>query len=182
MKNYISFAFAFISIFTFALSPFVGAKSAEAAWITAETVSATDVPAWIYIPAINLFSYVEGVGIDSAGRMDVPSGKTNNVGWYKYGVRPGETGTAVVDAHNTAAFKNLHQVPLGSDIYVITTQGRMLHFQVQEAETHSMSYLKPEMLFETTNDKQLNLITCAGTLFGNGNATHRLIVSARLVG
>lgn len=181
MKKYINLSLAFILILTFTLLSSYNTSKAEAAYITAGTVSTADVPAWIYIPSINLFSFVEGMGIDHKGNMDVPSGRTNNVGWYKYGVQPGNIGTAVFDAHNTAAFKNLHAVLPGSDIYILTAQGKLLHFRTTRAETYSMTTLSPYTLFAATTSKQINLITCAGTLLPEGDATHRLIVSAQLV-
>jgi sortase A len=166
----------FISIL--ALSPF----SAKAAVITSASItSAPEKPLYLYIPSIKLLSNIQGVGIDKKGNMDVPSGKTNDVGWYQYGVAPGNTGTAVIDAHNTAAFKKLDDVPVGEEIYIYTSKGRWLEFKVHAAKTYSMKTLKPETLFAKTNSKQINLITCAGTLLGNGEATHRLIVSAQLV-
>lgn len=148
--------------------------------ITSTMLSTSSTPLYLYIPSINLFTNIQGVGVNEKGNMDVPSGKTNDVGWYQYGVTPGNTGTAVLDAHNTAAFQNLNSVPLGSEIYVWTTEGKWLRFTVTKANTYSVNSLSPWTLFEQTQNKQLNLITCAGTLLGNGEATHRLIVSAEL--
>ena len=137
-------------------------------------------PLYLYIPSIKLLSNVQGVGVNEKGNMDVPSGKTTNVGWYKYGVAPGGVGTAVIDAHNTAAFKTLSKVPLGAEIYVYTSEGKWLKFKVTKAKTYAMKNLSPSTLFAATNSRQINLITCAGQNLGNGEATHRLIVSAVL--
>jgi sortase (surface protein transpeptidase) len=172
----------FTSIFSllFALgAPAVGAMEITSATIGSAPAS-TGVPLYLYIPSIQLFTVIQGVGIDQKGNMDVPSGKTNNVGWYQYGPVPGSTGTAVLDAHNTAAFKELNKVPVGEDIYIFTSEAKWLHFTVTQAETYSMQVLKPTTLFAATNSKQINLITCAGQSLGNGEATHRLIVSAQL--
>src|SRR4051812_49291612 len=89
-----------IFISTFNLSPFTAFAATTSTTVTAGYATAADSPAYIYIPSINLFSSVQGVGINKVGNMDVPSGHTANVGWYKYGVLPGNTGTAVLDAHN----------------------------------------------------------------------------------
>ena len=167
-----------IALGVFIFSPF----AARASIVTPGTFKTNpSSPLYLHIPSINLTSSVEGVGIDKKGRMDVPSGRTNKVGWYKYGVVPGNIGTAVLDAHNTAAFKKLNQVSVGEEIYVMSSSGEWLKFKVTAAKTYSVKNLKPVTLFAPTNSRQINLITCAGTLLGNGEATHRLIVSAELV-
>ena len=97
------------------------------------------------------------------------------------GVAPGERGTAVLDAHNTAAFKNLSNLKVGEEIYIKNRKGKWLRFRVTKAEIYAAKNLKPTILFAPTSAKQVNLITCAGTLLSNGEATHRLIVSAELV-
>lgn len=148
-------------------------------------ISATiksDAPMWIYAPAINLFSPIQGVGTNAKGEMDVPSGKTNKVGWFAGGVTPGETGTAVLDAHVFAAFKDLNKLPVGSDIYIYMASGKILHFVTKASNLYALSTLSPYTLFAPTASKQLNLITCAGKLTANlSTYTHRLIVTAELV-
>lgn len=138
-------------------------------------------PWWVYIPSIDLSTSVKGVGIDVKGNMDVPSGRTMEVGWYKYGAVPGANGTAVLDAHNTAAFQDLYMVKEGDEIDVYLTNGEVRKFVVGKAHTYSMTSLSPLTLFAPSDGTDLNLITCAGTLLGNGEATHRLIVSAELL-
>jgi sortase A len=182
MKKFVQTSYIHLSllILAFVFPPIFGAH-ADTTYASLPSSYSPETPAFVYIPSISLFSSVLGVGVNEKGNMDVPSGLTNDVGWYKYGILPGNTGTAVLDAHNTAAFKFLHLVPEGGDIYILTSKGQMMHFKVTRAETYSMEVLKPQTLFATTDKKQINLITCAGTLLGNGEATHRLIVSAELV-
>ena len=176
----IAFLFVILLASAFNLSP-IAARAELISSVTLSSVVSADSPMYLYIPSINLFSNMQGVGIDKKGNMDVPSGKTNNVGWYEYGTMPGNTGTAVLDAHNTAAFKNLKNVPVGSDIYILTQKGKIMHFVVREAQVYSMKTLKPSTLFAQAGHPQINLITCAGKNLGGGDATHRLIVSAQLV-
>jgi sortase A len=171
--------FAALAMGVFIFSP-LAIEAAQITSITLSVAESADKPLYIHIPSIDLYTTIEGVGIDEKGRMDVPSGKTNKVGWYKYGVVPGNTGTAVLDAHNTAAFKKLKEVPVGEEIYVIMKSGKKLKFSVTKAKTYEVKKTDPSILFASTKSKQLNLITCAGKLLGNGEATHRLIVSAQL--
>jgi hypothetical protein len=109
MKN--TSVVAFFVLGALFLSPLT-LKAEQISSKTLSVSSATKVaPVSIYIPSIELMTVVEGVGVTKDGKMDVPSGKTNKVGWYKYGITPGKSGTAVLDAHNTAAFKNSKTYP-----------------------------------------------------------------------
>jgi sortase A len=146
-----------------------------------ESVTIADAPTWIMAPSISLFAPMQGVGINEKGEMDVPSGDSNNVGWYEHGVLPGNHGTAVLDAHVFAAFQNLSQVKPGEYIYIFMQSGKILSFMVKEKALYSLSALSPHTLFEPYNaTKKINLITCAGAFLGS-TYSHRLIVSAELV-
>ena len=169
------------SLFFFFADFKLNLHAAEISSATISSIIEEEKPVYIYIPSINLFSKIQGVGVNKKGNMDVPSGKTNNVGWYKHGVTPGETGTAVLDAHNTAAFKKLNALPVGEEIYIYTSSSEWLKFEVTKAKTYPVEKLSPSTLFAQANAPQINLITCAGLLLGNGEASHRLIVSAKLV-
>ncbi len=138
-------------------------------------------PHWLSIPSIKLEAPVVEVGMNTKGEMDVPDGSTKNVGWYKHGVFPGEMGSAVLDAHVYAAFKNLKHVDTGDDIYVAKGQNR-LHFKVVDFEYYTLEELPLEVLFNRNDSKRLNLITCAGRWDQNTQTyTHRLVVYAELV-
>lgn len=143
----------------------------------------SEIPVRVTAPSINLNSPIVGVGLDSKGRMDVPSGKTNNAGWYTDGTVPGRVGSAVVAAHVYAAFDNLHNLSPGADIYVDTEGGERLHFVVDEMITHRLNDMSPRHLFSRTDARRLNLITCAGAWSNSmGTYTHRLVVYAKYVG
>lgn len=115
--------------------------------------------------------------------MDVPDGTSNSVGWYAGGVKPGEAGTAVLDAHVFAAFRDLDKVKAGDYVYIFMQSGTVLTFQITQSNLYDLSTLSPHALFEPHNTtKKLNLITCAGEFaWDRQTYTHRLIVSAELV-
>lgn len=114
--------------------------------------------------------------------MDVPDGSTNDVGWYQFGTKPGDTGSAVIGAHVFAAFKNLNKTKVGSDIYVSDAGGKRLHFRVTKTQVYALKDLTPDMLFTQSDGKHLNLITCAGQPTADGSTyTHRLVVYTALV-
>jgi LPXTG-site transpeptidase (sortase) family protein len=138
-------------------------------------------PYTLSIPTIGLATNVIAVGLNAKGEMDVPSGKTNDVGWYKSGTKPGVVGSAVFDAHVFAAFKKLADLNVGDSIYVKDTTGQELHFVVEKKETTALAQTSTQKLFAQNDKARLNLITCAGTFIPRlGTYDHRLIVYAVL--
>lgn len=138
-------------------------------------------PVRLIIPAIGLNSAIVRVGTNSVGEMDVPSGSTNNIGWYSKGVVPGTSGSAVMGAHVYAGFSKLHKVRPGSEIYVQTESGGRLRFVVTDAKTYELSTMSADALFNRKGGKFLHLITCAGELTADGSTyTHRRVVYATL--
>jgi sortase (surface protein transpeptidase) len=141
----------------------------------------SSVPVRLLIPAIGLDDPIVSVGLTESNAMDVPSGKTNNVGWLSGGPKPGAIGSAVLDAHVFAAFARLKDVPVGSDIYVLTEAGTELHFIVRESLLYKLSELSPDLLFGRNDARRLNLITCAGQLTPDHSTyDHRLVLFAEL--
>lgn len=137
-------------------------------------------PVRVIIPAINLDSKVLSLGREKNGEMSVPSGKGNDVGWYKYGTVPGNMGSAVLDAHVFAAFKNLNKLTEGDEIFVITDTDQKLRFVVGKTEIYKLEDLSPNTLFYQNDAKRLNLITCAGSLTADKSTyTHRQVVFAQ---
>lgn len=122
------------------------------------------------------------MGILPNGDLDVPSGKTNSIGWYAAGTTPGEVGSAVLDAHVYAAFKNLHSAKVGQDIFVTMDSGAVLHFKITQKKTLPLNKISADEFFNDTSGKNLHLITCAGTYSrATGTYSHRLLVYATLV-
>lgn len=157
-------------------------SSAPSTPTTAPHTGPAVAPARIIIPSIGLNSPVEAVGVNAKGEIAVPSGTSNNVGWYKYGTKPGNTGTAVLDAHVFAALKNLSKIQTGADVYIVTQDGQKLHFIVADKELYTLSKITPEQLFSGQSDTAMNIITCAGSLTADHSTyDHRLVVYTTLV-
>ena len=137
-------------------------------------------PTRMFIPSISLDDPVVRVGITQSGAMAVPSGSTNQVGWYESGTVPGQIGSAVFDAHVFAAFSNLSGVKPGDDIYV-QEGSQLLHFVVGQAQTYPLAALSPAQLFSRAGGRYLTLITCAGKYIpAQGTYNERLVVYAQL--
>lgn len=141
-----------------------------------------DNPARLIIPSIKLDTSVIEVGVTASGEMDVPDGKTRHVGWYRYGTIPGDTGSAVMDAHVYAAFTQLRNAKIGDDIYVVNMKGEKLHFRVTDSRVYEYDMLPLQQIFDDRSGRHLNFITCARTFIPSLNTySHRLVVYTELV-
>jgi sortase (surface protein transpeptidase) len=165
------------------------AEIAEAAPAT----SPSAFPARISIPAIAVDAKVDPLGIVAGNRMQAPSNFTD-VGWYKYGVVPGEAGIAVMYAHLDnglgldGVFKNLNKLSVGDEIAITEASGRVLHFKVSDIETYPYQSVPPAAIGEGSGAEaskaEIVLITCAGApthdpVMGY-TYDHRLVVTATL--
>ncbi len=150
--------------------------------LVSQLTRGNDYPVEVIIPSINLDTKVIDLGVNSKGEMDVPDGKTNNVGWYRDGTIPGNVGSAVLDAHVFAAFKNLRHVKVGDDVYVRTKSGKYLHFRIESSLVYPTAKVPVQTLFNRSDKPRLNLITCAGKFIKSmGTYDHRLVDYAVLV-
>ncbi len=138
-------------------------------------------PVRLIIPSIGLSAPVDSVGLNDKGEMDVPNGDTTEVGWYKNGTLPGNVGSAVIDAHVFAAFDQLQNLKVGSEVYVENADGARLKFVVSDSRIYKLGELTSGMLFGKHDARRLNLITCAGAPTSDGSTyTHRLVVYTTL--
>lgn len=150
--------------------------------LVSQLTRGSDYPVELIIPSIKLDVHVVNVDVNAKGEMDVPNGNTNNVGWYERGTIPGNTGSAVFDAHVFAAFKNLRFAKVGDDIYVRTKSGASLHFRIEQSMVYKTSQVPLQRLFNRNDTERLNLITCAGKLTKDRSTyDHRLVTYAVLV-
>lgn len=127
-----------------------------------------EVPVKIMIPKIYVAATVEIVGKDQNGAMDVPK-HTANVGWYQFGPKPGEVGSAVIDGHYDtvtgapAVFYNLSDLTIGDVIKVQDATGTVYIFSVRDIQRYDYNSLPLQKIFATNTVPSLNLITCSGT-------------------
>ncbi len=145
------------------------------------TVAVSMTPKKISIPTIRLRENIVPVGLDKVGKMDVPDGTTQDVGWYKDGITPGDVGAAVLDAHVYAAFAQLRYVKMGDSIYIETASGKKVRFVVVDSRVYTLQELTADMLFVQPDHPELKLITCAGKLTPDKTTYEkRLILTAVL--
>ncbi len=138
--------------------------------VLGEAATSSDIagaPVRLRIPKINVDAGVVDVGLGKTGNMAVPLTFTE-VGWYRYGAKPGEVGSAVIDGHVdnglgvAAVFKRVGELEAGDDIYIDTKAGDTLHFVVEESSVYDVSQVPRERLFNQSDAARLNLVTCEG--------------------
>ncbi len=142
-------------------------------------------PTRIRIPALNLDTTVEAVGVNRQGAMDVPS-NIWDAAWLQTGARPGAAGQAVIDGHldsvaGKAVFIDLHRLTPGDMIYVSDGSGGELTFRVTATQVAPLNGFPALKVFGPSKGRLLNLITCAGK-YDTVHRTydHRLIVFTTL--
>jgi sortase A len=143
-------------------------------------------PIKLTIPSIEVNTKIEPVGFTKKYTMAVPDSYTN-VGWYKYGVFPGQKGSAVIDGHLNngfglkAVFARLDELKPGDLIYVDNESGEKLRFKVESLEKYDYKEAPLELIFNESDKSYLKLITCNGSWIKNDKTYDtRLVVTAVL--
>ena len=127
-------------------------------------------PVRLIIPAIDVDAKVQLVGLDEdeSGAMAVPSNFTD-VGWYKDGVRPGMSGSAVIAGHfngkkvSEAVFYDLAKLQVGDKVVIMSEESTEEIFTVVRVETYAYDASTTDVFTSADGKSKLNLITCGGT-------------------
>lgn len=145
-------------------------------------------PERFVIPALDIDAHVQEVGINAEGEMAVPSNFTD-VGWYRYGVVPGGTGSSVIAGHVdnglglAGVFKRLEEIETGDEVIVTRADGVELTFIVTGMRTYRYDAVPTEIIFNPSGSSRLNLITCGGSWIKSAKTyDERLVVFTKLVG
>ena len=154
----------------------------------AERDTSPDYPLLV-IPSIGVDAHIENVGIDSKGNMDVPP-HLAYVGWYEYGTKIGDVGSAVIAGHVDnglglpAVFYKLKQTKVGDDIYVTASSSKQLHFVVTDISNYPLVTAPRDAIFnDKSGDRLIRMITCDKVLRSDGTYGYdnRIVVTAKLV-
>lgn len=143
------------------------------------------IPDTIEIPAIDVESEVEKVGLLKNGQMAVPE-NFRITGWYELGPNPGERGSAVIAGHvddktGPGVFFNLTDLQKGDEVKVKNKEGKQLVFEVVGKEIFPMDDAPVKKIFGYTSRQMLNLVTCTGPFDrSKGGHINRLVVYTEL--
>ena len=147
-------------------------------------------PVKITISSVGINALVLPVGNTSSGNMATPK-NFNDVGWYKYGAIPGESGNSIIAGHFESGvnkngyvkggpFQNLAEVKIGDDIYVTGENGKKIHFVISSKKIYGKDENTKE-IFSQKGEPKLVLITCNGAWLPNEKTfSKRLVVNAYL--
>jgi LPXTG-site transpeptidase (sortase) family protein len=108
------------------------------------------------------------MSVNADGSMQAPI-NIYDAGWYTGGVRPGDKGAAVIDAHASGPtrmglFGRLDTLSNGDKITIEKGDGTILNYEVVETKKVPRDNLDMrELLTPKVGEEGLNLITCTGT-------------------
>lgn len=122
-------------------------------------------PIGLSIEAIGVRAPVVSVGVEADGDMEIPGAR--EVGWYRFGPAPGESGSSVLAAHiawngERGVFRALGRVREGDRIDVTLADGEMRGFEVVETAQYGKEELPFDRIFAKDGAPGLVLISCGG--------------------
>jgi hypothetical protein len=127
---------------------------------------------------------IRPVGVRSDGQMQLPD-RPETLGWYRYGPRPGGTGSAVLAGHvdslryGIGPLARLRTIRPGDRLTVVTSTGRTA-FRVVTAGLIDKQDFPARRLFDRTSSPRLWLLTCGGAYDPrHGGYQDNLVVAAR---
>jgi len=127
---------------------------------------------------------IEEVGVEEGGFLGVPSG-WYTAGWYKDSAKAGEQGNIVLDGHydtNTGApgaFWELKDLQIGDKVLLTDALGRNFEYAVTQKSYIAITDPERAKVFDSTQAKELTLITCGGVLdYASGTYNKRLVIKA----
>ncbi|MFB6891729.1 class F sortase [Kitasatospora sp. NPDC056327] len=144
-------------------------------------------PTRLLIPTAGVDAPVSGLGLNADGTVEVPTvERAAEVGWYRNGPTPGETGPAVLIGHydtarGPAVFRRLPDLRVGDPLQVRREDGSTVDFRVRELLQAAKNDFPTETVYGDTAAPELRLITCGGRIGGDGHWTDNIIVLADLV-
>ena len=146
-------------------------------------------PATLAIPRLGLHEDVGEVGLGPDGRIEVPPvGPTyDRPAWYRYSPTPGEKGPAVIEGHldtpegKPSVFYGLALLQSGDDVVVTREDGSVLTFRVTDVGRYAKAEFPTQAVYGDLDHPGLRLLTCGGSLDGDGNYVDNVVVFATLV-
>ncbi len=125
---------------------------------------------------------VTGLGLNADGTVEVPAAdRADEVGWYRNGPTPGETGPAVLighydTAHGPAVFHNVPKLKPGDLIQIRREDGGTVDFRVRALLQTAKNTFPTDAVYGNTKGPELRLITCGGRIGTDGHWTDNIVV------
>ena len=143
------------------------------------------------VPALGIKAPVSARGLDPDGAIDPPPfERSDTVGWYGGGTRPGASGVALFVGHvdtrtRPAVFYDLSAVRPGQKVRVARDDGTTAEFTVDDVQVVTRERFDAARAYGPHEEDraELRLITCGGAFDRAAHTyTANVIVSAYLTG
>jgi sortase (surface protein transpeptidase) len=121
----------------------------------------------LVVPALDVDAPIRPMGVRDDGQMALPE-DVDRVGWYRFGPRPGDAGSAVLAGHvdddeqGLGALAPLRTAEPGDEIQVTDRDGASTRWRVVSREVITKQALPLDRLFRRDGPPRLTLITCGG--------------------
>lgn len=127
-------------------------------------------PISISIPAIDVSSKLQDLGLNSNGTIQVPQPgpNYNEAAWYKYSPTPGQIGPSVIEGHIDSAaegpsvFFRLGALKPGEHIDITLKDGSVAVFTITAVRQYPKTSFPTSQVYGNTNFAALRLISCSG--------------------
>ena len=125
------------------------------------------VPASLSIPAIDLKTTLQLLGLNTSGELNPPT-DTTQAGWYTGSSLPGQPGPTVLAGHvdtykGPAVFYRLDDLSPGDTVSVTLSNGRSVEYVVTEVQLYPKDDFPTSEVYGARPDPELRLITCGGS-------------------
>ena len=138
----------------------------SAAYDPADHIDGGPVPVALSIPVLGIEAApIVDVGVADDGELEVPG--ADAVGWYRFGPRPGEEGSAVLAAHiafnrEPGVFRYLVDASVGDRFSVEFDDGSSQTYEIVEEAQYDKQELPFDRVFAKGGAPVVTLITCGG--------------------
>lgn len=143
------------------------------------------------IPAIDVQSVLNPLGLDGAGALEVPARGPHydEAAWFTGSPYPGETGPTVLLGHVNgrggapSVFYRLAELGIGDVVTVSRPDGTKVTFEVYDSQRYQKDEFPTQAVYGDTAGSELRVITCGGDWDASvGHYRDNVVVYARLVG
>ncbi len=155
--------------------------------ISQYTVS-PDLPRYIKIPKLKVYSRVLQVGVTSSGALATPN-NVYDAAWYTGSAKPGQPGATLIDGHvsswtTNGVFYGIKNLVAGDNIQIVRGDNTVLNYQVVKTQVYDADNVDMQAAVTSiaSGKSGLNLISCTGKVKpGTSEFTQRVIVFAKQV-
>lgn len=150
------------------------------------THSETALPVRLRIPAIDVDTELQSLGLAADESIEVPD-EPSVAGWWEGGSRPGQVGPAVILGHvdsrtGPAVFYRLGSLQRGDEVLVDRADGTTARFVVTRQGTYRKVAFPSDLVYYPTLEPELRLVTCGGPIDRTtGHYSENLVVFAAQV-